>query len=337
FNDDRRKSLQRRHSTDEGLESGDEVLESSVEGLEREWTSVFLPRLRKSNIKIFQETATRLGKTWRSQKMAKQSERFKKDIGNQMQKVLSKAILGHRATTLQYSSSTLAKDFQTHVPMPPLTASKPSSIYTQFPVTRKLSASTRMEPTKSMTKAESAKNNQFYFHYFVGGGCDDSGYKDEWESKEGTPLTKHLLQFRASLAKDQSLIIHPHHKLAVNFVFLLDGKFEMAGLQEEIDDTVWHEIWNTITIPNTQVLDREIVLENADLAMALASGSHEDAKGYLKSNPVKDSILGSIYSNAVRTQDFWVDQSRNEDTFVKMFISPIMDAIFGDLKSTFTQ
>ncbi|KAF9179310.1 hypothetical protein BGZ49_005170, partial [Haplosporangium sp. Z 27] len=49
--------------TDEGLESEDEVLESSVEGLEREWTSVFLPRLRKSNIKIFQETA-RLEKNW---------------------------------------------------------------------------------------------------------------------------------------------------------------------------------------------------------------------------------------------------------------------------------
>ncbi|KAF9897252.1 hypothetical protein BX616_005920, partial [Lobosporangium transversale] len=100
--------------TDEGLESGDKVLESSVEGLEREWTSIFLPRLRKSNIKIFQETATRLEKTWRSQKMARRLERFKNDIDSQMHKVLGKAILGHRATTLQYSNSTLARDFQAY-------------------------------------------------------------------------------------------------------------------------------------------------------------------------------------------------------------------------------
>ncbi|CAO3563792.1 unnamed protein product [Mortierella alpina] len=86
--------------------------EPSDRELEREWTSIVLPRLKASNVKVFQETATRLEREWRSQKRARQGERTEEEEDNRMRKLLIRAKFEHRAATLDHSSNTLARDFQ---------------------------------------------------------------------------------------------------------------------------------------------------------------------------------------------------------------------------------
>lgn len=71
-----------------------------------------MPRLKASNVIVFQETATRLEREWKSQKRARQTERFEEEADNKMCKLLSRAKYEHRAATLDHSSSTLVRDFQ---------------------------------------------------------------------------------------------------------------------------------------------------------------------------------------------------------------------------------
>ncbi|KAF9433371.1 hypothetical protein BGZ76_009546 [Entomortierella beljakovae] len=189
------------------------------------------------------------------------------------------------------------------------------------------------EPTESMRKAEEA-SDKYFLHYFVGGGREDSKYEEEWRIGD-INITEALLGFRGRIAKKQSLIKCPHQKLAVNFIFLFDSKFDISGLTEEIEDDVWRNIW--ISLSNTSEEskpDDTIVKQNSELASALASMSQEDAKGYLRQHPADNDVLHSIYTNAASTRDLWIDELRNEDSFVKMFISPLLDAVFGDMKST---
>ncbi|KAF9561824.1 hypothetical protein EC968_005602 [Mortierella alpina] len=86
--------------------------EPSDRKLEREWTSIVLPRLKASNVKVLQEAATRLERKWKSQKRTRQAERSEEEEENRMRKLLIRAKYEHRSATLDHSSSTLARDFR---------------------------------------------------------------------------------------------------------------------------------------------------------------------------------------------------------------------------------
>jgi hypothetical protein len=122
----------------------------------------------------------------------------------------------------------------------------------------------------------------------------------------------------------------------VNFIFLAESEEEMAGLQQEMEDDTWIELWKRIrgfsTIPG---YSRDIVLASGEGAWNLAYMSHVGASEYIETLGPKDPILRAIFSNAVKTQDLWQNQVRNEESFVKAFISPLLDAVFGPVRGTF--
>jgi hypothetical protein len=68
--------------------------------LEREWTSILLPRLKPSSLAILRKAGTRLEKERKSQKIARQSGRLELEEGMKMRKLLTRAKYAHREATL---------------------------------------------------------------------------------------------------------------------------------------------------------------------------------------------------------------------------------------------
>ncbi|KAF9577786.1 hypothetical protein BGW38_006774 [Lunasporangiospora selenospora] len=127
--------------------------------LEREWVSTLVPRLRASDIKVFQETATRLEKTWKVQKRARLAERSEEDMDNKMRKLLDRAKLEHRATTLEHSSRTLARDFQAFDPSPVIQHKASSAIDAIQSPTSPISPSTSAGATPSTASLTSSSSS----------------------------------------------------------------------------------------------------------------------------------------------------------------------------------
>ncbi|KAG9072925.1 hypothetical protein KI688_000706 [Linnemannia hyalina] len=79
--------------------------------------------MKANNIKIFQETATRL------EKRARSTERSEEYVDNEMRKLLSRYKFEYRETALDHSSRTMARDFQALDPDPlPIAKHTTSSI-----------------------------------------------------------------------------------------------------------------------------------------------------------------------------------------------------------------
>jgi len=74
--------------------------------LEREWTSVLIPRLKGSKVKAFQETATMLEKKWKSQKRARQAEWQEERMDSRMRKLLGTLSSSSSTATLSTASLT---------------------------------------------------------------------------------------------------------------------------------------------------------------------------------------------------------------------------------------
>ncbi|KAG0273066.1 hypothetical protein BGZ95_011125 [Linnemannia exigua] len=126
--------------------------EPSDEELGREWTSVLVPRMKASHIKILQETATRLEKIWKAQKRARNAERSEENMDNKMRKLLNRSKFEHREITLDHSSRTLARDFQTLDP-------NPLPIYS----TDDLTLSTAIASATSISPTEANKGHHLLF------------------------------------------------------------------------------------------------------------------------------------------------------------------------------
>lgn len=104
-----------------------------------------------------------------------------------------------------------------------------------------------------------------------------------------------------------------------------------------MEEDAWIELWKQIRVLSTiPGYSGDIVLASDEGAWNLADMSRVGASEYIVTLGPKGPILRAIFLNAVKTQDLWQNQARNEESLVKAFISPLLDAVFGPVRGTFS-
>ena len=120
---------------------------------------------------------------------------------------------------------------------------------------------------------------------------------------------------------------------AVNFIFLVEAEYQTGGLQGEVEDQIWDSLCDAVEDPVVS-LSSEAVAEAHQWAHRLAQNKCEAFVQLLDDSPPQNRTLKSILTKMADTTQLWNTRTRNEDTYLKCQLGPLLDTYFGKLRYT---
>lgn len=172
----------------------------------------------------------------------------------------------------------------------------------------------------------------YSWDYLVGNGRRDSDVDSVWMYND-VDISHDLMEFRNHVIQENGDLNYSHQKLAVNFVFLLEGDHRTKGLHLEIDDEPWRALCEaTSDLPDR--LSKETVDEALEWVQLLARGSPDTLKSRMRSTPPNDLSLRSILNLMAVSGHLWDSEPSNEDSFLKAGLGPFLSTYLGSI--TFT-
>ncbi|KAF9357897.1 hypothetical protein BGX34_009152 [Mortierella sp. NVP85] len=167
----------------------------------------------------------------------------------------------------------------------------------------------------------------YTWDYLKGNGRRDSNVSTAWRHN-GVDISNDLMEFRDRVVQENGGLNHPHQKLAVNFVFLLEGDHRTKGLHMEIDDKPWTALCDA-TRDHADRLPEETVTETLQWVQFLMRESPDVLKSRLGSTPPKDPSLKSILNLMAVSGHLWDSEPGNEDSLLKAWLGPFLSTYFG--------
>ncbi|KAF8923766.1 hypothetical protein BGZ58_002577, partial [Dissophora ornata] len=172
----------------------------------------------------------------------------------------------------------------------------------------------------------------YSWNYLEGNGRLDSSVNSAWRYND-FDISRDLMDFRHRVIQENGGLNHPHQKLAVNFVFLLEGDHRTKGLHMEIDDKPWAALCEA-TRDHADRLPKETVDEALQWEQFLTRESPDTLKSRLRSTPPNDPSLQSILNLMAVSGHLWDSEPSNEDSFLKSWLGPFLSTYFGSITST---
>ncbi|KAK3814023.1 MAG: hypothetical protein J3Q66DRAFT_345451 [Benniella sp.] len=177
----------------------------------------------------------------------------------------------------------------------------------------------------------------YTWNYLEGSGRFDSNVGTVWKHKE-VIISQDLMEFRDRVVLENGGLLHPHQKLVINFIFLIEGEHRAKGLHLEIDDVPWEAMCEA-TRDHVDRLPKETVDQALQWAQFLMRESPDAVKSLLNSTPPNDPSLNSILNLMVVSGHLWDSEPTNEDSFLKAWLGPFLNTYFGSntfMKSAWT-
>ncbi|KAF9089120.1 hypothetical protein BGX27_002551, partial [Mortierella sp. AM989] len=172
----------------------------------------------------------------------------------------------------------------------------------------------------------------YSWNYLEGNGRLDSSVNSAWRHND-VDISRDLMDFRQRVVQENGGLNHPHQKLAVNFVFLLEGDHRTKGLHLEMDDKPWAALCE-VTREHVDPLLKGTVDEALQWVEFLSQESPDTLKSLLRSTPPIDPSLWSILNLMSVSGHLWNSEPSNEDSFLKSWLGPFLSTYLGSI--TFT-
>ncbi|KAF9579256.1 hypothetical protein BGW38_004564, partial [Lunasporangiospora selenospora] len=172
----------------------------------------------------------------------------------------------------------------------------------------------------------------YSWNYLEGNGRLDSSVNSAWMYND-VDISHDLMDFRHRVIQENGALNHPHQKLAVNFVFLLEGEHQIKGLHLEIDDEPWAALCEA-TKDHVDPLTKGTLDEALRWVELLSQGSPDTFKSLLRSTPPNDPHLLSILNLMSVSGHLWDSEPSNEDSFLKSWLGPFLSTYLGNIAFT---
>ncbi|KAF9897105.1 hypothetical protein BX616_006174, partial [Lobosporangium transversale] len=184
----------------------------------------------------------------------------------------------------------------------------------------------------SFSTQESTQSSSriFSWDFLDGGGWIDSKVDSHWVHK-GISISTDLMKFRIRTVQDNGGLTEPHQKLAVNFIFLVGEEYQTDGLQGEVKDSTWEAMCDAIKDP-IQPLSEDVSMEALKWFHRMANNKMESFEQMLEASLPSDPNLKSVLRNIASNTQYWSTQARNENTYLKALLGPLLEAYFGKIK-----
>ncbi|KAF9436840.1 hypothetical protein BGZ76_002801 [Entomortierella beljakovae] len=182
---------------------------------------------------------------------------------------------------------------------------------------------THEDPNQSTSKL-------YTWNFLDGEGRIDSTVHSHWVHN-GTTIGAELMKFRIRTIQNNGGLTETHQKLAVNFIFLMEEEYRTDGLQAEVEDRTWDAMCDSVN-DYVQPLSKEVASEALEWLQKMANNKMEVFEQMLEDSPPSDRNLKAVLRNVSNNSQYWNTQARNEDTYLKSMLGPLLDAYFGKLR-----
>lgn len=118
---------------------------------------------------------------------------------------------------------------------------------------------------------------------------------------------------------------------AVNFIFLVGEEYQVDGLQGEVKDSTWEAMCDAIKDP-IQPFSEDVSMEGLKWFHRMANNKMESFEQMMEASPPSDPNLKSVLRNITSNAQYWSTQARNENTYLKAMLGPLLEAYFGKIK-----
>ncbi|KAG0318875.1 hypothetical protein BGZ99_005391 [Dissophora globulifera] len=170
------------------------------------------------------------------------------------------------------------------------------------------------------------------WNHLEGDGRHDSKVDIAW-IQNNVEIGRDLMDFRDRVIQNNGGLEEPHEKLAVNFVFLVEGDHQIRGLHTEVEDETWAALCDATKDP-VKPLPKSTLEEVHWWAHFLARESPESFRTHLRGSPPNDPTLHSVLNLMVSSGQLWSDQPCNEDTYLKARLGPFLETYLGNIAFT---
>ncbi|KAF9406256.1 hypothetical protein BGZ94_003184, partial [Podila epigama] len=204
--------------------------------------------------------------------------------------------------------------------------------YTQLLLGFDLPSSDPADISFSVEDDIESTTKMYAWNYLEGSGRHDSNVDETW-TYNNTEVGRDLMEFRDHVVQENGGLTAPHEKLAVNFIFLVEAEHQTGGLQAEIED----ESWDALCEATREQMDLQpevTIVEAHRWAQLLACETPNSFKALLRESPPKNPVLKSILDKLTSCGQLWCDLPCNEDTYLKAWLGPFLDAYLGNIKYT---
>ncbi|KAF9095577.1 hypothetical protein BGX27_001255, partial [Mortierella sp. AM989] len=172
----------------------------------------------------------------------------------------------------------------------------------------------------------------YTWNYLEGSGRRDSHVDGPWIINE-IEVGRDLMDFRDCIIQNNGGLTEPHEKLAVNFIFLIEGENQNGGLQAEIEDESWASLCKA-SMSRMEPLPREVVEEALQWVHFFAQDSSDVLRARLIASPPVDPSLWSILNLMMSNCRLGDRQPCNEDTYLKSRLGPFLDTYLNSIGYT---
>ncbi|KAF9994778.1 hypothetical protein BGZ79_000418 [Entomortierella chlamydospora] len=141
----------------------------------------------------------------------------------------------------------------------------------------------------------------YTWDYLEGDGRRDSHVDSPWIINE-IEVGRDLMDFRDGIIQENGMLSDPHEKLAVNFIFLVEGDHQNRGLQAEVEDKSWAALCEA-TRSRVDPLPNGIVEEAHQWVHFLAQENPDSLRVRLSTSPPTDPNLRTQTQEDTRNAD----------------------------------
>ncbi|KAF9427754.1 hypothetical protein BGZ76_002206 [Entomortierella beljakovae] len=174
--------------------------------------------------------------------------------------------------------------------------------------------------------------NIYTWNYLHGRGRLDSNVDSGWIIND-IDVGRDLMDFKDRVVQVNGGLTETHEKLAVNFIFLIEGDHQNVGLHTEVEDESWAALC-VATRSQVSPLPKGTVDEAHQWVHFLAQEGPESFREHLRTSPPTDTSLKSILNLMISSGQLWNSQPCNEDTYLKSRLGSFLETYLSGIRFT---